>query len=181
MYRLVLGCISVCPLPFRFILRRCGVAVASPMDKVVRGKSTLGTTAFGIFLVFGAVMASLAGTTLIWRGTVLDGIWALNATAYRRLAPLGRIVGILFPLLSAALALAGAGWFKRRLWGWKLAVGLIVTQVLGNLANLVMGDVLRGATGLALAGALLYYLLRPAIRNLFGHPRVSSVDEVTTK
>ncbi len=29
-------------------------------------------TAMGVFLFFGAVMALLAGTTLIWRGTLLD-------------------------------------------------------------------------------------------------------------
>jgi hypothetical protein len=31
-----------------------------------------GFTAIGIFLFFGALMASLAAVTLLWRGTVLD-------------------------------------------------------------------------------------------------------------
>jgi hypothetical protein len=35
-------------------------------------------------------MASLAGVTLIWRGTILDRIWAINAPAYRQLAPFGK-------------------------------------------------------------------------------------------
>jgi hypothetical protein len=37
-----------------------------------------GFTAIGIFLFFGATMASLAAITLLWRGTALDGVWALN-------------------------------------------------------------------------------------------------------
>jgi hypothetical protein len=57
----------------------------------------------GIFLFFGASMASLAATTLLWRGTLLDRLWTLNPTAYKQLAPLGRIVGIFFLLLGAAL------------------------------------------------------------------------------
>jgi hypothetical protein len=129
--------------------------------------STRGITAIGIFLFFGAIMASFAGTTLIWRGSALDKIWALNATAYKQLAPLGRNVAILFLLLSAALAFAGAGWFKRRLWGWRLAVGVLLTQVVGDLVNFLMGDFLRGGIGLTLAGALLFYILRPEVRTLF--------------
>ena len=120
-------------------------------------------------------MASFAGTTLIWGGSALDKIWALNATAYKQLAPLGRNVGILFLLLSVALAIAGAGWFKRRLWGWRLAVGIILTQALGDLVNFLMGDFTRGGIGLILAGALLFYVLRPEIKTLFGQSTVPSI------
>jgi hypothetical protein len=58
------------------------------------GPKPRGFTAIGVFLFFGAVMASLAATTLLWRGTALDRLWTLNPTAYKQLAPLGRIVGI---------------------------------------------------------------------------------------
>jgi hypothetical protein len=59
------------------------------------GPKPLGFTAIGVFLFFGAVMASLAATTLLWRGTALDRVWDLNPTAYKQLAPLGGTVGIL--------------------------------------------------------------------------------------
>ena len=147
----------------------------SDVDMVVRRNSPRGVSAIGIFLFFGATMAALAGTTLIWRGTALDRVWVLNATAYRQLAPLGRIVGILFLVLSATLAAAGTGWFRRRLWGWRLAVGIIATQVLGDLVNFLMGDFVRGGTGIAIAGALLLYLLRPEVRAAFARGTVSSV------
>ena len=47
----------------------------------------------GIFWFFGAIMASLAASTLLWRGTALDGIWVLNPTAYKQLTPLGGRLG----------------------------------------------------------------------------------------
>ena len=112
-------------------------------------------------------MAALAGTTLVWRGTVLDKVWVLNQSAYKQLSPAGRSVGVLFLLLSATLVTAAAGWFKRRLWGWGLAVGIISTQVAGDFVNLVRGDLLRGSTGLTIAGALLFYLLCPKVRSAF--------------
>lgn len=126
-----------------------------------------GNTAMGIFLFFGAVMATLAATTLFWPGTALDRVWALNPMAYKQLAPMGVLVGILFLLLGAALITAGIGWFRRRLWGWRLAVVIIATQVLGDVVNCVRGDWLRGGTGVIIAGALLLFLLQPRMRATF--------------
>src|SRR5216684_8771482 len=134
-----------------------------------------GFRAVGVFLFFGFVMASLAAITLLWRGTSLDRVWALNQRAYNELAPHGRAIGIPFLVLGSALFAAGTGWFKRRLWGWRLAVAIIATQVLGDLVSVCMGDVVRGAVGFVVAGALLAYLLRPDVRTTFGSgnaPRV---------
>ena len=141
--------------------------VCFEFDMVVQPRPQGGIIAVGTFLFFGAAMALLAGTTLIWRGTVLDRTWFINAAAYARLAPFGKRIGIPFLLLSAILAIAGIGWFRRRLWGWRLAVFIIATQVLGDLANAFMGDVVRGGVGVLIAGALLFYLLRPAVRSAF--------------
>ncbi len=140
---------------------------ASEVKTVAPPKSSAGLTAVGIFLCFGATMAGLAGTTLLWHGTVLDCAWNLNPTAYRQLAPLGPPAGILFLLLSAALAAAAIGWFKRRNWGWRLAVAIISVQFVGDLVNTIRGDFVKGGIGAAIAGALLFYLLRPNVRMAF--------------
>jgi len=130
-------------------------------------KSPVSMTAIGIFLFFGALMASLAGTTLVWRGTALDRIWALNPRAFRDLAPHGSAIGIPFLFLGITLAVAGTGWLKYRLWGWRLAVGIIATQVLGDLVNLFSGHVVEGGLGVAIAGALLFYLLSANVKAVF--------------
>jgi len=112
-------------------------------------------------------MALLAGSTLIWPGTIFDRAWVLNAAAYARLAPLGRKIGIPFLLLGAILAVTGTGWFRRRVWGWRLTVVVIATQVVGDIANAFLGDIVRGVIGFLIAGALLSYLLRPEVRSAF--------------
>jgi hypothetical protein len=81
--------------------------------------------------------------------------------------PLGGIVGIFFLALAATLSTAGIGWFRRLLWGWRLAVIIISTQVLGDAVNCVRGDLLRGGTGVIIAGALLLFLVQPRIRAAF--------------
>jgi hypothetical protein len=136
----------------------------SSVEATVRRETSWAMTAIGVFLFFGAVMASLAATTLIWPGTLLDHMWVLNAPAYRQLTPFGKTVGVPFLALSAALAVAGAGWFGRRLWGWRLAVVIIATQVLGDLVSIFMGHLARGAVGVTIASALLLFLLRPNVR-----------------
>jgi len=129
--------------------------------------SQLGLTAIGIFLFFGATMASFAALTLLWQGTVFDHIWALNPTAYAQLVPRAETVGILFLLLAVVLTIAGIGWFRRRLWGWRLAVAIIGSQVLGDVLNWFRGDWLRGGIGCVVAGILLLFLLRPKIKAAF--------------
>jgi hypothetical protein len=104
-------------------------------DLLIAARTPRGIAAIGIFLEFGAVMALLAGTTLVRPGTSLDRIWILNRNAHHQLAPFGRAVGIMFLLLAMALAVAGIGWLKRRRWGWRLAVVIIGTQVLGDFVN----------------------------------------------
>lgn len=113
-------------------------------------------------------MATLAGITLTWPGTRLDRIWELNPRAYRQLAPIGALAGIGFLVLGGVLLASAIGWMRRRLWGWRLTVGIIATQALGDLVNAIRGDVPGGVVGCVIAGTLLGYLLRPGVRRVFG-------------
>ena len=153
----------IAPLPYIQQMRDNDL---TRLDPAVLPK-TPGFIAIGIFLFLGAIMASLAATTLLWRGTALDRVWALNPMAYKHLAPLGRTVGILFLLLCGALTTTGIGWFRRRRWGWRLAVIIIAAQVLGDVVNCVRGNWLRGGSGVIIGGALLLFHLRPRIKAIF--------------
>ncbi len=73
------------------------------------------------------------------------------------------------------MAVAGTAWFKRRVWGWRLAVAIIATQAFGDLVNAFMGDLVRGGVGFVIAGALLVYLLRPQVRCAFASGNAPSV------
>jgi hypothetical protein len=127
----------------------------------------------GVFLFFGAAMACLAGSTLLWPGTPLDRMWELNSTAYRELAGFGYWIGIPFLLLGIALFAAGVGWFRRRRWGWGLAVGIMAIQAAGDVVNVVRGEWVRGLLGAGVATAILIWLVRPSVRSAFGSGRQS--------
>jgi hypothetical protein len=121
----------------------------------------------GIFLVFASCMATLAGTMLIWPGTVLDKLWALNETAHAELRKAGTYLGPLFWVLSITLIATAAGWFRQRAWAFRLTAGIICVQFAGDLVNLLRGDFVRGGVGIVIAGVLLSYLLLSRIRTAF--------------
>ncbi len=102
----------------------------------------------------------------ITEGVLVASLYAC-ANRFSAAIPFGRVVGMPFLLLGATLAVASLGWFKRRRWGWRLAVAIIATQVLGDLVNIYRGDFLRGGIGFLIAGALLFYLLQPQLRSAF--------------
>jgi hypothetical protein len=121
----------------------------------------------GIFLVFASSMAALAGIMLIWPGTVLDKLWLLNETAHAELRKAGTYLGPLFWALSIVLIATAAGWFRQRMWAFHLTVAIICAQLVGDMVNLVRGDLVRGGIGVLIAGALLLFLLRSRIRSVF--------------
>src|SRR5215467_12034641 len=118
--------------------------MASPVSAPERRSPSRAFTAVGIFFYFAMTMALYAAITLLRPGTVLDRLWSLNPVAHRDLLMFRRPAGVMFLLIAAVAAIAGLGWFHRRIWGWRLAVFGIGAQVLGDCVNLVRGDFLRG-------------------------------------
>lgn len=137
------------------------------MDPDAPNRRPRGFAAIGAFFVFGATMAAYAAVTLLVPGTILDAFWALNKRGHAGLVLLGRGAVLLFAVLSLLLGLAAAGWFQRKYWGWMLGVAIIAINATGDLINAVMGEWLKGAVGVAIAGLLLIYLTRPGMRTYF--------------
>jgi hypothetical protein len=126
-----------------------------------------GLVPIGIFFIFGASMAGYAAITLLHPGTPLDALWSLNKPARAALLPHAHAAGALFLILSSALAAAAVGWFRRQRWGWLLGTTIIAINAIGDATNLARGEVLKGAIGVAIAGGLLIFMLRPKVRNYF--------------
>jgi len=135
--------------------------------KVEKPQRSLGLTAMGVFLFFGASLATLAGVTLAFPGTLLDPLWKLSPEAGEGLRQLGRGIAIPFLGLGVAMVAAGVGWVKRRQWGWSLAMLIVASQVAGDLVNAMRGQFWKGAIGVVIAGALLVYLLQQGVRSAF--------------
>ena len=61
--------------------------------------------------------------------------------------------------VSMLCAAAAIGLWRGLRWGYWLAVGLILTNLLGNVINVVLGTEPRAIVGVPIAAALLAYLI----------------------
>jgi hypothetical protein len=68
---------------------------------------------------------------------------------------------------DAPAQLRPSGWFRRRIWAWRLTVAVIATRLLGDLINAVTGHFAEAAVGVAVAGGLILYLFRADVRAAF--------------
>jgi hypothetical protein len=92
-------------------------------------------------------------------------MWEMNRPAYIAFEKLGRLSGAILLTLAAMASIAGAGLLRGRGWAWWMAVALFAINGLGDLINLILShDLLRGGTGVLIAGAFLFFLTRPGVR-----------------
>jgi uncharacterized membrane protein YccC len=76
-------------------------------------------------------------------------------------------LGPAFLMLAIVMVSASIGCFRRRIWGWWLAVAIFLVNGLSDVAQIFMGHFLDGGIGVAAAGVILFYLSRPHVRGAF--------------
>ena len=121
----------------------------------------------GAFFAFATAMCVLAGVTLLVPGAAAEHVWRIKPDEYHRLLQMGPGVGAGFLLLAFVMALAAYGTFRRRLWGWRLALVIFALNGLGDAVRIPFGAAVEGAIGIAAAATILWWLLRPPVRALF--------------
>ncbi len=124
-------------------------------------------TALSVFFLFGAAMSFTASVSLLTSNTVIESMWRLNPRAHENLSSLGLwAVGLLATVSLCCLAAAIGLWTISR-WGYWLAVGLIATNLIGDITNVVLGTEPRAIVGVPIAGLILAYLMSRRVRALF--------------
>jgi hypothetical protein len=121
------------------------------------------------FFAFGALACTITTLALLFPGGCLDPVWRLNPEARAGFPRLGTFWAVLLMIAVGTACLASAvGLYRRRLWGWRLAIALLAVNLIGDFANAVLRHDPRTLIGLPIGGALIVYLLwsgRVAIRH----------------
>ena len=121
----------------------------------------------GAFYFLASLICAAAGVSLLLPRGALDWMWAIKLAAYEQLRVIAPLTGFGFCLLAVAMALTSVGCFRRKRWGWMLAVVIFSINGLTDAARLFAGDVLEGLVGVVAAGAIVYGLSRPRVRRSF--------------
>jgi hypothetical protein len=129
-----------------------------------------GLIALSIFFAFGAVMSGLTAALLLFPGSSLDAIWKLNPVARDEFSRLGPWGVVLMAAVSVACAFASIGLWRQTRWGHRLACGILVVNLIGDIANALLRSDPRALIGLPIGGAMLAYLLSRRVRGYFDHP-----------
>lgn len=115
------------------------------------------------FLAVAAFIAFVVSAALLFPGSPAQHLWKLNEPAHVQFQSMGRVSPALLLLLSAASASACAGLLQGRRWAWWLACGIFAANGFGDAVTLPFThDLVRSGSGLLVAGAFLFVLLRPS-------------------
>jgi hypothetical protein len=117
------------------------------------------------FLVFATSMAVFIGTLLLFPSGLLESVWRFNPQARSAFQSMGRLASLLLFAVGAVACGGAVGIYRRRKWGWWLAVMLFSVNAFGDAVSLFApGRMLRGAFGVLISGLFLWYLMQPKIR-----------------
>ena len=96
-------------------------------------------TALSVFLLVGAAMSLTASISLFLPNSFLEPMWQLNTRAHRNLSSLGLWAVVMLSAVSVLCAAAALGLWRDSKWGYWLAVGLMATNLVGDVTNVVLG------------------------------------------
>jgi hypothetical protein len=130
-------------------------------------KRPFGITALSVFFIFGAVASSLSFVSLLFPGSFLEPMWRLNPRAREGFATMGVWAIVLMCAVFLACATASVGLWRGAHWGYWLAVTLLGVNLLGDIANVLLGTEPRAVVGIPIVLAILVYLMRRRVRSFF--------------
>ena len=130
----------------------------------------LGIIPLVILFVIGTVASFLSAVSLIFSGTFLEAIWQLNPKARAGFSRMGYWAIVLMICVCIACFVTAVGLWKRRRWGYWLAVVMLGVNLGGNVVNVFTGTEPRAVIGIPIVGTILAYLLRRRTRFHFSDP-----------
>jgi len=120
-----------------------------------------------IFLGIGALIAFTSSVSLLLPGGLLEPIWRLNPRAREGFGRMGSLGPILLATVCVACAFSAVGLWRRRVWGYRLAVAMLIVNLLGDITNVALGTEPRALIGVPIVLALLAFLGRARTRSHF--------------
>ena len=127
----------------------------------------LAVTFLIVLFAIGTVACLFAVITLMFPGSFLDVAWRVNPRAYEDFTRLAGWSVVLMSAVFVACLLTAMGLWRRREWGYWLAMVMLITNLIGDAINVITGNEQRAVVGIPIVLILLLYLMRRNTREYF--------------
>jgi hypothetical protein len=132
-----------------------------------------GITVLVSLFAIGVCASLISAVSLSFPGSFLETVWRLNPRAREGFNHLGGWAILLMISVCIACALTVMGLWRGRLWGYWLALAMLLLNVAGDFINVISGSEPKAIVGIPVVLAIVVYLLRNRTRQYFkSTPRV---------
>jgi integral membrane sensor domain MASE1 len=103
-------------------------------------------------------MSLLTALALLQSGGPLEPMWRLNPEAHAAFLRMGTWAVALMIVVCCACLASAIGLWNAKVWGFRLAFGVLTVNLLGDLTNALLRQDLRTLIGIPIGVGLLWYL-----------------------
>jgi hypothetical protein len=119
------------------------------------------TILFVIFFAAGALICLVTMLALAFPESFLEPIWRLKPEARIQFRELGHVASIaLMALVGTACGLAAIGLARNADWGRRLALAILVVNLVGDSLNAWLRHDSKTLIGLPIGGLMIWYLVK---------------------
>lgn len=115
----------------------------------------------------GAVISFTTAVALFFPGSFPYQMWKLNPRAQQGFAKIGVWAVVLMLTVSAGCGLSAFGLWNGKLWGYRLAIALLITNLVGDVYNVISRTEPRAAVGIPIVILILVFTMNRSARGFF--------------
>jgi uncharacterized membrane protein (DUF2068 family) len=132
-------------------------------------KRPAGIVALTLLFMFGTVASFVSLVALAFPESFLEPIWKLNPRAHAEFATMGRWAIVLMCVVCVACALTTVGLWRGARWGYWLAIVMLAVNLLGDIANVLVGTERKALIGIPIVIIILIFLVSKRVRDFFAN------------
>jgi hypothetical protein len=114
-----------------------------------------------VFFAAGALISVVVMLALVFPGTDLESIWRLKPEARTQFQTIGRgASAALMAIVASGCGFAALGLARNREWGPRLAIGILIINLIGDSLNALFMYDAKTLIGLPIGGLMILFLAR---------------------
>ncbi len=123
-------------------------------------RRSLGTILLIIFFATGALICLVTMLALAFPGSFLESIWQLKPEARVQFLEIGRATAIaVMAVVGVACGSAAIGLARNVEWGRRLAIAVLVANLIGDSLNALLRHDPKTLIGLPIGGLMILFLV----------------------